>query len=122
MTQRTTEQKIQAVDGQLMLLFTDDPKVDWDLLSDLTGGIVTRDAAPGNGLEIAKAIARYNRRLLTQDQDPARKRPGRKPKAKPVEVKTDGTQPAKKRRGRPPKNAAAQATPPAPAPETNPAE
>lgn len=112
MTQRTTEEKIRAVDEQLMLLFTDDPKVNWDMLADLTGGIVTKDAAPGNGLEIAKAFARYNRRLLAADPTPARRKPGRKPKAKAAQTTADPTKPAK-RRGRPPKNAA-QTTPPAP--------
>lgn len=121
MTQRTTEEKIRAVDEQLMLLFIGDPKVDWTLLKDLTGGIVTEDAAPGNGLEIAKAFARYNRRLLTADPTPARKRAGRKPKAKADNANTGGAQPAKKRRGRPPKNAA-PVTAPAPTTETKPAE
>jgi hypothetical protein len=123
MTQRTTEEKIRAVDEQLMLLFIGDPKVDWNLLKDLTGGIVTEDAAPGNGLEIAKSFARYNRRLLTADPTPARRKPGRKPKVKATEANasTGATQPAKKRRGRPPKNAT-PVTQPAPAPETKPAE
>ena len=121
MTQRTTEEKIHAVDEQLMLLFTDDPKVDWAVLADLTGGIVTQDAAPGNGLEIAKAFARYNRRLLAADPTPARRKPGRKPKAKASETTPGAAQPAKKRRGRPPKNAT-PATPPAPPAETKPAE
>jgi hypothetical protein len=121
MTQRTTEDKIRAVDEQLMLLFIGDPAVDWTLLTDLTGGIVTKDAAPGNGLEIAKAFARYNRRLLTADPTPARRKPGRKPKAKAAPTDAGAAQPAKKRRGRPPKNAA-PATPPPSAPEAPPAE
>jgi hypothetical protein len=121
MTQRTTEEKIRAVDEQLMLLFTDDPKIDWNALTDLTGGVVTKDAAPGNGLEIAKAFARYNRRLLTADPTPARRKPGRKPKAKASETTPGAAQPAKKRRGRPPKNAT-PATPPVPPVETKPAE
>lgn len=123
MTQRTTEEKIRAVDEQLMLLFIGDPKVDWSLLRDLTGGIVTEEAAPGNGLEIAKAFARYNRRLLAADPTPARRKPGRKSKAKATEANTGAAQPAKKRRGRPPKaKNEAPATPPTTTPETPPAE
>jgi len=119
MTQRTTEEKIRAVDEQLMLLFTDDPKVDWALLADLTGGIVTKDAAPGNGLEIAKAFARYNRRLLAADPATVRRRRGRKPKAEAANSTPGAAQPAKKRRGRPPKNA--PQTPGATPPENPPA-
>jgi hypothetical protein len=118
MTQMTTEEKIHRIDQQLMLLFTDDPGVDWKVLTDMTGGLIQKGASEGNGMDIAKAIARYNRRLLEAESAAAPKRRGRKPKA---EVKaTDGstaTNPAKKRRGRPPKNVAA-----APTPEIKPAE
>ena len=117
MTTMTTEEKIQKIDQQLMLLFTDDPGVDWKVLTDMTGGLIQKGAADGNGMDIAKAIARYNRRLLEVQAVATPKRRGRKPKAeaKPVE----GAAPvAKKRRGRPPKNAAAVAT----TPEVKPAE
>lgn len=114
----TTEEKIHKIDQQLMLLFTDDPGVDWKVLTDMTGGLIQKGASEGNGMDIAKAIARYNRRLLEAQTAPTAKRRGRKPKAEAAAP--EGTTPvAKKRRGRPPKSATA----PAPTtPETPPAE
>jgi hypothetical protein len=118
MTTMTTEEKIQKIDQQLMLLFTDDPGVDWKVLTDMTGGLIQKGAADGNGLDIAKAIARYNRRLLEVQAVTTPKRRGRKPKAEAVKAAEGATPVAKKRRGRPPKNAAAAAT----TPEVKPAE
>jgi hypothetical protein len=117
--QRTVEEKIRMVNDQLVLVLTEDPSVDWALLKDMTGGLVQKGATDGNGMEQAKMFYRYNRRLLETIQAPAKKRPGRKPKADAAAPTNDPTAPAKKRRGRPPKSAA---TAQVPANEIKPAE
>lgn len=129
--QKTTAEKINRMNEQLMLLFINDPNVDWKFLSDMTGGLIEKGATVGNGMDAAKAIAIYNRRL-SETKAPVKR--GRKPGAKAAkpEKKANGgvkrTRTRKvaapsvpgapaKRRGRPPKSAAAPVAP-IPAPVT----
>jgi hypothetical protein len=103
-------EKISEINEHLVRLLTDDPSVDYAKLEKLTEGMVTEGASDGNGLDVAKALYRYNSFLLAEEP---KKRRGRPKKAK-VAVEAA----PKKRRGRPkgsknkPK---AEAAPPAPA-------
>jgi hypothetical protein len=94
MTTQTAEERINEVNDQLVRLLSEDPDVDFALLKERTGGLITKDAKEGNGVEIAKALVRYNRSLLSP---PASKKRKRRPASK-AESKTQ--EPAK-RRGRP---------------------
>lgn len=90
---QTAEERIHEVNDQLVRLLSEDPDVDFALLKERTGGLITKDAKEGNGIEIAKALVRYNRSLLTPPASKKRKRAPRAKAAPPQE-------PAKKR-GRP---------------------
>jgi hypothetical protein len=93
-----TEEKLNEANEHIIRLLTDDPRVDYKKLEELTAGLITKDAKEGNGLDLAKLLYRYNTQMLTASEP---KRRGRKKTTTTKKATTKGNGAPAKKRGRP---------------------